>query len=392
MSIIFNKDDKKFSIQLPNSSYFLQIDEEGALRNLYWGKKIDRPTDTMVEVPVSNSSFSRTYPYREEYIARGKTSFDEPCILPEFSDGTRDTRLIYKSHSITKFDDGELLSILMEDEFYPFMVELRYRIYDGLDLISKNAVITNNGSDSVKLTRMKSGTMYTHWGRPMRLMYFSGRWGREYQKEYIDLQKGRFVIDNRRGTCAGPNFVPFYALDEGCTTETSGDVWYGTLHWSGNFKIEFEQPYTDQVCVTAGVNDFDCEIVLKAGEYFETPLFTIGYSDGGYEKMSETLYDFQFDFLAPQNKVHNIFPIIYNSWYPYEMNVNEEKCLSFLDKVKEVGAELFVIDDGWFKGRTSQLSSLGDWEVDKEKFPNGLKPISDKAHSMGLLFGLWIEP
>ena len=392
MSIIFNKDDKKFSIQLPNSSYFLEIDEEGALRNLYWGKKIDRPTDTMLEVLVSNSSFSRTYPYREEYIARGKTSFDEPCILPEFSDGTRDTRLIYKSHSITKFDDGELLSILMEDEFYPFMVELRYRIYDGLDLISKNAVITNNGSDSVKLTRMKSGTMYTHWGRPMRLMYFSGRWGREYQKEYIDLRKGRFVIDNRRGTCTGPNFVPFYALDEGCTTETSGDVWYGTLHWSGNFKIEFEQPYTNQVCVTAGVNDFDCEIVLKAGEYFETPLFTIGYSDGGYEKMSETLYDFQFDFLAPQNKVHNIFPIIYNSWYPYEMNVNEEKCLSFLDKVKEVGAELFVIDDGWFKGRTSQLSSLGDWEVDKEKFPNGLKPISDKAHGMGLLFGLWIEP
>lgn len=181
MSIIFNKDDKKFSIQLPNSSYFLEIDEEGALRNLYWGKKIDRPTDTMLEVLVSNSSFSRTYPYREEYIARGKTSFDEPCILPEFSDGTRDTRLIYKSHSITKFDDGELLSILMEDEFYPFMVELRYRIYDGLDLISKNAVITNNGSDSVKLTRMKSGTMYTHWGtvasrttkQPVKKNFFS---------------------------------------------------------------------------------------------------------------------------------------------------------------------------------------------------------------------------
>ena len=104
--------------------------------------------------------------------------------------------------------------------------------------------------------------------------------------------------------------------------------------------------------------------------------------------MSEMLYDFQFDFLAPKSKIKNALPIIYNSWYPYEMDVNEEKCLSFLDKVKEVGAELCVIDDGWFKGRTSQLSSLGDWEVDKEKFPNGLKPISDKAHSMGLLFGL----
>lgn len=392
MSIIFDEKENKFSIQLLNASYFLQVDKDGALRNLYWGKKINDAKDVSLEMPVSDTSYSRTYPYREEYIARGKASFDEPCILPEFADGTRDARLIYKEHFITKFDDGELLSVIMEDEYYNFVVELRYRIYDGLDLISKNAVIKNNCNDSVTLTRMKSGTMYTHWGRPVRLMYFSGKWGREYQKEYIDLSKGRFVLDNRRGTCSGPNFVPFYAIDEGDATESSGDIWYGTLHWSGNFKIEFEQPYTGQVCVTAGVNDYDCEIVLDSGESFESPLFTIGYSDAGYEKMSETLYDFQFDFLAPQSKVHNIFPIIYNSWYPYEMDVNEEKCLSFLDKVKDIGAEMFVIDDGWFKGRVDEFGGLGDWECDKEKFPNGLKPIADKAHSMGLLFGLWIEP
>ena len=392
MDILFDEKEKKFSIQLPDASYFLQIDSEGVLRNLYWGKKINDVKDVSLEMPISNTSYSRTYPYREEYIARGKASFDEPCILPEFADGTRDARMIYKSHSITKLDDGELLSITVEDEYYDFLVELRYRIYNGLDLISKNAIIINNCSDVVKLTKMKSGSMYTHWGRPVRLMYFSGKWGKEYQKEYIELRKGRFVIDNKRGVCSGPNFVPFYALDEGTATETSGDVWYGTLHWSGNFKIEFEQPYTNQVCVTAGVNDFDCEIDLKYGQRFETPLFTIGYSNRGYEKMSETLYDFQFEFLSPKSKVKNIFPIIYNSWYPYEMDVNEEKCLSFLDKVKEVGAELFVIDDGWFKGRHDELGGLGDWECDKKKFPNNLKIVADKAHSMGLLFGLWIEP
>ena len=392
MNIIYDKKEKKFNIQLPNASYFLQIDSNGALRNLYWGKKITDPNDTALEMPVSDTSYSRTYPYREEYIARGKASFDEPCILPEFADGTRDARLIYKSNNIEKLDDGELLSIIMKDEYYDLLVELRYRIYDGLDLISKNAVIINHCNEEITLTRMKSGTMYTQWGRPARLMYFSGRWGREYQKEYINLDKGRFVIDNRRGVCSGPNFVPFFAVDEGYATETTGDVWYGALHWSGNFKMEFEMPYTHQLCVTAGVNDFDCEIVLEKGKSFETPVFTVGYSSEGYEKMSKTLYDFQFDFLAPQSKIHNVFPIIYNSWYPYEMDVNEEKCLSFLEKVKEIGAELFVIDDGWFKGRIDEFGGLGDWQYDNEKFPNGLKPISDKAHSMGLLFGLWIEP
>lgn len=392
MSILYNEKDKTFSIQLSDASYFLKVDDNGVLRNLYWGKKIENPQDVFLEMPVCDTSYSRTYPYREEYIARGRSSFDEPCILPEFADGTRDARLIYNSHYISKLVDGELLSVILKDEYYDFSVELKYRIYDNLDLISKNAVITNNCLEDVKLSKMKSGTMYTHWGRPARLMYFSGKWGREYQKEYIDLSRGRFVLDNNRGLCSGPNFVPFYALDEGNATETSGDVWYGTLHWSGNFKIEFEQPYTNQVCVTAGVNDFDCQIVLKQGQSFETPLFTIGYSSDGYEKMSETLYDFQFDFLAPKSMAKNVFPIIYNSWYPYEMNVNEEKCLSFLDKVKEIGAELFVIDDGWFKGRVDEFGGLGDWECDKEKFPNGLKPVADKAHSMGLLFGLWIEP
>ena len=392
MSILFNEENKSFEIQLPDASYFMKIDEDGVLRNLYWGRKIKNINDTALEMPVSDTSYSRTYPYREEYIARGRASFDEPCILPEFADGTRDARLVYHSHKISDVPNGQLLSIYLKDEFYNLTVELRYRIYNGLDLICKNAVITNNCADEVVLTRMKSGTMYTHWGRPARLMYFSGKWGKEYQKEYTNLDKGRFVIDNRRGVCSGPNFVPFFAVDEGCATETSGDVWYGTLHWSGNFKIEFEIPYTNQLCVTAGVNDFDCDIVLNSGESFETPILTLGYSDSGYEKMSETLYDFQFDFLAPQSKVHNIFPVIYNSWYPYEMDVDEEKCLSFLDKVKEIGAELFVIDDGWFKGRCGELGGLGDWECDNIKFPNGLKPIADKAHSMGLLFGLWIEP
>ena len=155
--ITFDMQEKKFSIQLPNASYFLQIDANGALRNLYWGKKITNSGDVMLEMPIADTSYSRTYPYREEYIARGKASFDEPCILVEFADGTRDARLIYKSHNIKKLEDGELLSIIMEDEYYDLLVELRYRIYDGLDLISKNAVIINHCNEEITLTRLTSG-------------------------------------------------------------------------------------------------------------------------------------------------------------------------------------------------------------------------------------------
>lgn len=391
-NITYYESEKIFSIQTPNASYFLKVDKEGGLRNLYWGGKIENPTDVEFELEGFPYAYHFPHPYREEFLTRHRQFYDEPCLLAEFADGTRDVRLQYKSHEISKTETGEKLTIVLQDEYYAFSVELNYLTYQGIDLLSKNAVIINYGKNDVKLTKMQSGTMYTAWNRPMRLMYMDGRWGREYQKKTMQLQTGRFCLDNKRGVCAGPHYVPFFALDEGDATETQGNVWYGALHWSGNFKIEFERTYTNQLTVTAGVNDFDCEMILGEGQRFETPLFSIGFSDGGYEKMSETLYDFQFDFLAPQNKVKKIFPVIYNSWYPYEFDVNEENCLGLIDKAKEIGAELFVIDDGWFTNRENEKTGLGDWECDLVKFPHGLKIIADKAHEKGMLFGLWVEP
>lgn len=390
--IKFYDESKKFKIDTQNASYCLEIDEEGVLRNLYWGEKITDCSDVKLEIPTIEYYYSVTKPYREEFISKCRTTLDEPCLLPEFSDGTRDVRLFYSAHTISDFEDGQELIITLRDEFYPLEVDLKYRTYGNLDLISKNAVIRNNGKTPIKLTKFKSGTMYTAWGKKMRLMYMAGRWGREYQKEYIEISKGRFVLDGHRGTASGPNFVPFFALDEGEATETIGNVWFGSLHWSGNFKIEFEYPYTNQLCVTAGANDFDCEIELNENAKYETPILTIGFSNSGYEKMSELLYDFQFDYLSPQTKIKKDFPIIYNSWYPYELDINEEKCLAFIDRLKDIGAELFVIDDGWFMHRDDFDNGLGDWECDKNKFPNGLKIISDKAHENNLLFGLWVEP
>ena len=118
----------------------------------------------------------------------------------------------------------------------------------------------------------------------------------------------------------------------------------------------------------------------------------MGFTDGGYEEMSRTLYDFQYDHLMPQSKAHQIFPIIYNTWYPYELDVNEEKCLGFIEKAHAIGAELFVIDDGWFGRRKDTTDGLGDWWCDPDKFPRGLRPIADKAHALGMKFGLWVEP
>ena len=223
--IKFNEKQKTFAIQLPKASYFLQIDEDGVLRNLYWGAKISDVSGVELEMPVlTQEGYARTEAYREEFLCRGKSSYFEPCLMPEFFDGTRDARLYYQSHEIIKAESGEKLIIILKDEYYPMIVELHYTVYNGLDLISKNAVIKNIGAEDIVLNKMKSGSVYPTWKQDIRLMYFSGKWAGEYQKKYTEIQHGKFTIENTRGTSSGPQFVPFFAIDEGDATETMGNV------------------------------------------------------------------------------------------------------------------------------------------------------------------------
>ncbi len=399
MSIYYVPDTKCFIIQSHAFSYVMEKDEKGVLHNIYTGKHLTDPENALCSLSHITGNFrsADVFPYREEYPCKNSFTFDPYCLRARFDDGTEDVRLIYKSHAIGKTQDGETLTITLRDSFYKFEVDLCYRTYTGLGVISKNAVIRNCGEKSVTLCDFGSGAVYTFRGNKIRLLHLGGSWGAEYKKTYSQVENGKFAISNQRGTCASHQHIPFFAADGGTANEKHGEIWYGLLHWSGNFKLEAEVNQCMCPTITAGINNEGCKYVLKCGESFETPLFTFGYTDGGYEKMRETLYDLQYDFLAPQNRIKKPFPIIYNTWYPYEMDVNEENCIYLVDKAKDAGAELFVIDDGWFPDRcgdqnVSGLEGLGDWFCDKHKFPNGLAPVADAVHKAGLLFGLWIEP
>lgn len=166
----------------------------------------------------------------------------------------------------------------------------------------------------------------------------------------------------------------------------------GMIRHAGNFKIVFEKNHAGTVKITAGINFYDTAAPLKKGEVFSTPSVLFGYFQGGYATMRERLYDLEYDALAPAVNIKKPFPIIYNSWYPYRFDTNEEKLLALVDRAKELGAELLVIDDGWMSERTSDKGGLGDWYADPVRFPSGLSAISRACHEKGLLFGLWVEP
>jgi alpha-galactosidase len=174
--------------------------------------------------------------------------------------------------------------------------------------------------------------------------------------------------------------------------DTSGAAWFGTLQYSGNWRIDFDKVFNGRLQIVGGINFWDTNWDLKAGTTFETPKFIIGYTRSGSEGAAQNLTAYIRKIILPKQWRNKLRPVLYNSWYATTFNVNEEQQLALAKIAKEIGVELFVIDDGWFKGRNGDHAGLGDWTVDKKKFPDGLQPMIKKINDMGMDFGIWVEP
>lgn len=397
MYISFNPGLKLFRLVSPEMEYAFAVNKYGELINLHWGAPMNADSDYAMLLADESIMSREARSYNSgEYRFGAPFDFATPAIRVRFPDGAETLRLVYKSHEIT----SDSLIVTLTDSFYPFEVKLIYKSFGDLALISRSGVITNHTNGKVLLRSAMSATLQLPRGEDYRLTHFAGAWGSEYQRQSHMLTQSKTVLETSCLTDAAAYAVPFFALDEGGhSTEKFGEVYFGALQYSGDFRIIAEVQHTPQVkrtSITLGINDFTAEISLQPGESFETPKVIAGFSCRGFEHMSEILYDWQFDYILPRgvktDKAHAPFPIIYNTWYPYEFDIDEEKLINFIPRAKYIGAELFVIDDGWMKGRSGETCGLGDWFMDTERFPHGLGYIADKAHEAGMMFGLWVEP
>src|SRR6185437_5286809 len=206
------------------------------------------------------------------------------------------------------------------------------------------------------------------------------------------VQPGKTVLESRRGTTGAQN-NPWFAIDrEGGNDQEAGGVWFGALGWSGSWQISVEQDQLQQVRVTGGFNSFDFGYRLQKGEHLQTPYFYGGYSSHGIGGASRLMHRFEVDSLLPHAPTPKLRPVLYNSWEATEFRVDEAGQIALAEKAASLGVERFVMDDGWFGQRKDDHAGLGDWYVNPQKFPHGLKPLIDKVHSLGMDFGLWVEP
>jgi alpha-galactosidase len=275
-------------------------------------------------------------------------------------------------------------------------VTLHYAIDKESGILARSAIIENREPKAVTVEQAAAAS----WSLPAghyTLNYLTGRWAGEWNLTQEKLQPGERVIESRRGS-TGHQANPWFAIQSGEASEEQGEVWFGALAWSGSWRITIEQDQLETVRVTGGYNPFDFGYVLHSGERLETPVFYGGYAAHGLGEASRLLHRFELEHILPRTAatasqpLPKPRPVIYNSWEATEFNVNEAGQMALAEKAAALGIDRFVMDDGWFGQRKDDHAGLGDWYVNQQKFPHGLKALIDRVHQLGMDFGLWVEP
>ena len=390
----FDSSAKVFRLDGGNTSYAFGVNTSGELQQLYWGGRLGVADAFPQARPMPEwSSFDGPYSNTpQEYVGWGAGLYMEPALKVTFASGNRDLVLHYESQQAV--EGG--FNVTLKDVREPVFVILHYRMDAESGILARSATIENRENEAITVEQAAAAA----WALPAghyTLNYLTGRWAGEWNLTQEPVHPGARVIESRRGT-TGHQANPWFALQAGGADEEHGEVWFGALAWSGSWRITVEQDQLDEVRVTGGFNPFDFGYVLHPGEKLESPIFYGGYSAHGLGGASRMLHRFELDHILPRTAKTagqsrpKLRPVIYNSWEATEFRVSEAGQMALAEKAAALGIDRFVMDDGWFGQRKDDHAGLGDWYVNKEKFPHGLKPLIDKVHGLGMDFGLWVEP
>lgn len=328
----------------------------------------------------------------------GVTSRSEcdDSILNDFSDADRreiDGFIRNGSYDTGKDDSSlgvETLSIFLKEALWPLELQLIYTVFPEEDVISRRAVLWNRGADSVKLHKMMS-QMIDLPGREFNVLTIRGDWNAEANTNVTPLTYGRFVNESRTGSSSNRH-NPALALADRRATEHYGEVYGFNLVYSGNHQTSVERLSHGLVRVMSGIQPENFHWQLQLGKCFETPEAVLTYSNQGFNGMSHQFHRFVLRHIVRSPWRDQERPILINNWEAYMFDFNERKLMKLARQAKELGIELFVLDDGWFGVRNNDLAGLGDYEVNRKKLPSGLKGFSKKIEKLGMSFGLWFEP
>lgn len=415
MTIKVNQATQEFHLFNDQVSYIFRVlEKSNQLEHLYFGQRIKhrdsfkhlierevRPSCNMFEGDHTSSLEH----IKQEYPSFGTTDYRYPAHMLTNNIGSTVSNYQYQSYQIISgkpslkdlpatyvedLQEAETLEITLLDEVLESKLILSYTIYTNRNVICRNARFINEGKDSFYINNAMS-TSIDFPDDQFEMLHLAGAWAREAHVEVQKISKGIQSIYSARGASSHAH-NPFIALKRIDTTEHAGEVYGFSLVYSGNFLGQVEVDTYSVTRVMMGINPFQFKWKVNPKETFQTPECVMVYSNEGLNGMSQTYHDLYRTRLARGYWRDKERPILINNWEATYFNFNQEKILSIAENARDLGIELFVLDDGWFGKRNDDTSSLGDWFEDKEKLPNGIQGLSEKVDALGMKFGLWFEP
>lgn len=412
MPISYDQQQRVFRLNTPHTSYFIAIaGREGFVGQVYYGPSI--PDDDMRYLlrleerpgppdsnPRERASFYDGFPF--EYPAWGGGSFREPCLRVRDAKGGGNCELFYESHIIFPGkpllpglpaaygapEECATLEIVCRDPVLELRAHLLYTVFENSDVICRSVRLENAGDVPLTLTAALSASLELD-NRDFDIITLRGSWSREWDICRRPLAYGRQEAFSQRGI-SSHQYHPFMALCEHTATQERGLVYGMSFVYSGNFLVQAELDQFDKVRAVMGIHPDGFSWLLEPGSSFQTPEALLICTENGLGGMSRAYHDLLREHLIRGQRKHR--PTLLNSWEACYFDFDHDKLLELGREAAESGIELLVVDDGWFGRRTDETTSLGDWYVNEEKLPGGLKRLGDELGEMGVKLGVWMEP
>ena len=256
------------------------------------------------------------------------------------------------------------------------------------DVLSARSVLRNVGDDDYTVDWLASATLPLPTAHD-ELLLQHGRWGGEFREVRQPVGVARTDVTNLRGRTSHDH-VPFVVSGVPGFGNEAGDALAAHLAWSGNFSFRVERASDGTAALQAGPLPLPGEVRLAPGESFETPALHVVTGDGLNACTHRFHAHARRRVLPAYTRTER--PIHANSWEALYFDHDLDALLALIDAAAALGAERFVLDDGWFGRRRSDTAGLGDWFVDPDVYPDGLAPVVERVRSHGMRFGLWFEP
>ncbi len=399
--------DRQLHLANGQISLVLAIHEGGALGLVHLGGPLatGRSYRHLAGAPFSGFSNRLGDPVALEVPTPGSGDYRIPGLVVSQPNGSTVLELAYREHRILAGkpdlpglpatyteaeDEATTLEIDLVDAATGLVVTASYSIFRDVPAIARSVRLRNDGGAPLRIDCAMSLVTDLPDG-DWELIHLGGFWGRERHVLTRPLVMGRQSISSNRGSSSAVH-NPFLALRRAATTEDHGEAIGIALVYSGNFLAEVEVEPLGTARLRIGIDPETFTWALEPGAVLTLPEAVVVHTTDGLGAMSDAFHRLFRERLARGPWRDRDRPILVNNWEGTYFDFDEDRLVSIAEVARDLGIELFVLDDGWFGKRDDDHTSLGDWFVDRRKLPNGIDGLSRRIEALGLRFGIWIEP